>query len=104
MSILILLVSCLSEQIHSLESLLKSKLTPPTNTHGVKLYAKGAFLCPYELWILIQDSKYQKIILHGSVDTIIYNGDWYGEDLSFKSETPECMDKEAVIKVTWRTL
>ena len=99
-----LLSACQSWESYSLNSLLEAKLIPPTNTYSISLYAKGEFSCPFELWLLLQGSEYHKIILDGVVDTIVLRRDWYGEELSFKSYTLECIDKEAIVKVDWHTL
>ncbi len=97
---LAILSACQFQQSYGLESLLKTKVIPPVNTYAVSIYAEGEFPCPFELWV----SEYQKITLDGSVDTTLYKGDWYGQELSFKSNTPECIDKEAIVKIDWHTL
>lgn len=99
-----ILSACQSQEVYNLKSLLEAKLIPPTNTHKISLYAKGEFSCPLELSLLLKGSEYEKIVLDGVVDTIVYKSDWYGEELSFKSSTPECIDKEAIIKIAWHTL
>jgi len=102
--LIITLISCQAQKTYNLESLLEIKLAPPTNTHTVALYVKGDFSCPLELWILIEGSEFKKIVLSGKVDSIVYKGDWYGEELSFSSKTTTCIDKEATAKIIWNRL
>lgn len=100
----ITMFSCQPQETHDLETLLDVKLNPPTNTYNVSLYMYGNFSCPFEMWLLLEGADYKKVVLSGVVDTIVYKDDWYGQELSFKSKTLECIDKEAVAKITWYTL
>ena len=93
------LLACSSQKSHTLESLLKEKFTPPDGTHTIEIQVTGNFSCPFELWSLRNGSEHRKRVLEGTVDTTFYRGDWYGSELSFKSNTPTCIDKEAIVKV-----
>lgn len=96
---LLFLMACGNDTTYHLIELFDHRFYPHPKNYKLVVEVKGEFPCPFEI-ILQKDGKdYESIILTGKVDSLIYNYDWYGGDLTFKTTTPGCMDALGEAKV-----
>ncbi len=93
--------SCTNSQVLGLEEILGKKIDPPEFTYAADVRVKGTFVCEYGLSLLITDKVMDNFVFEGSVDTLLFSGDWYGDPMSFTSSGAECDTIDAIVELYW---
>jgi len=93
-----LLAGCGQRWSCKLPQLFDEAFTPPRGTYKLALSVQGDFSCPFERNTEVRGRDADHFIFTGKTDTLV-TGDWYEEELSFRTSTPECMDQDGTVSI-----
>lgn len=93
-----MLAGCGKRWSYELPQLFDEAFTPPQGTYKMALSVQGDFSCPFELITQSRGRDSDHFIFAGKTDTLL-TGDWYEEELSFRTSTPECVDQDGSVSI-----